>query len=50
MELFEPMQEIQTEARKEFKARLKVAIALTLQLQEKLLQWGERMKEASRNS
>jgi hypothetical protein len=45
MELIHTTQDPRAEARKEFKARLQVALALALQLERKLIQWGERLEE-----
>jgi hypothetical protein len=36
-----------TDARKEFKARLQVALALTLILERKLIQWGTALEKRS---
>lgn len=49
MEMIETKQNAKIETRAEFKAQLKAAIALTLQLQQKLLQWGDRMEQRSKH-
>jgi hypothetical protein len=37
--------DFKTEARDEFKARLKAALALALALEKKLIGWGDRMEK-----
>lgn len=45
MELTYATPNIQTEARAQFEARVKAALALTLNLERKLVQWGEAMEQ-----